>query len=683
MPPGADLGELRRISNKTWAHSADDLGTMLSAPDNTKRLEPPTTPDSPIERLRKPSLNLRIEAYRNNLAQNQLAPSPSSYNRDFPSPVYSTGSASPLNARFPNASQETGFTMSSSDSSPAIGASTSTQSSIHNRSNSYNVLGSTTPTAPQGAPSPRHKASSSGNIPNFSFTFGGKPSIPTRSKVESNPDNRRASQVIYHSGFLNRNVSTAFPMNLGKNWKAYKAEIKGSKLYLFKPPSEKAAAVRDLFATEHGLEVLEEAEGLDGRSAAESEGVNSQQPQEQKRRRLFWGPGRHPEMLLDPEGTAIGGTLEALVYELVFAATFPTDDEQQWKGFGESVLLCLPALIGHDKFEADLIAVIDRYIRYTESEAVQKYRRRRVEWLISTYIEYHHAGGVPLNLEAFVKSFSLEMTTRASFSANAFRLPKPPLATPRTPSERSSLAPKSSFSREAADGTHGGSYADLRIKGTLSRERTITIDTNILAQSLELLFLRLASDASQVAQAQPIIASLGPTGAWPVFTATELRPHWLTHFIVAQIVAPSDGSVSISSTHSRALVISKWTRVADHARLAGNECMWKAILDALTSKPIARLVKMWRKVDTTDRLNVESWIKGESGIKKSAQNPIPWLNLPAAELAREAQGLKVSPTRRDKSVSNTFGVGNVFISAQSYATHAQHHSVRLIHAADV
>ena len=645
MPAKTDLGDLRRVSNKAWAHSADDLGSMLSNPDHVERFEQTRRPEPSGERLRKPSLNLRIEAYRNNLAQSQQQPSPSSFNRDFPSPGPSNGSASPLNIRFPNPTPEGNFMLSTSESTPSIGTSPSAQSSIHNRSNSYNVLGSTATTPLQSSPSPRHKTTNSGNAPNFTFSFAGKMSTPTRTKPEPTAAlDRRASQLISHSGFLNRNASTSFPMNLSKNWKAYKAEIKGSKLYLFKPPSEKAAAVRDLFASEYGMETTEEAEEQESLTTADNSS------QDQRRKRLFWGPGRHPDMLVDSRGVALGGTLDAILYELVFAAIFPTDDEEEWRQFATAVLLCLPVLVSHEKFEADISQVIDRYIRYTDSDAMRNYRRRRMEWLLATYAEYHHGRNIPPNLETFIKSLSLELKLRPSFSETPFKLPSVPVPTPKTPSERSGLATKSSFSRDPSENIHGGgAYADLRHKGTMSRERTMAIDTNVLAQSLELLFLRLAYDASQAVQVQPILSSLGPTGPWAVFSATERRPHWLTHFIVAQIVAESDRSVSVSSTHSRALVISKWARVADHARIAGNECMWKAILDALSSKPVARLEKVWRRVDTADRLNVEAWVKGESSVKQVPQNRIPWLTAPAAELARDVQELKVSLIRSNST----------------------------------
>lgn len=428
-------------------------------------------------------------------------------------------------------------------------------------------------------------------------------------------------------------------MNLGKNWKAYRAEIKGSKLYLFKPPHDKATAVRDLFAIEHGAEAMEETEDQDNSALADT---NSQ---DQRRKRLFWGPGRHPDMLLDSEGAIVSGTFEAMVYELVFAATFVPEDHEGWQQFAGAVLLCLPILSGLERFDADITPVIDRYVRYAESDVVLHYRCQRVQWLVSTYIEYNYGDNVPPTLGSLLKTLSIELNP-SPYSQGVFRLPKAPVPTPKTPSDRPSLVPKSSFSREASENAHGGVYGDLRHKGTISRERTMAIDTTVLAQSLELLFLKLAHDASLLPRVQPLIASLGPTGPWAVFSASEGRPHWLTHFIVAQIVAQSDRSVSVSSTHSRALVISKWTRVADHARLIGNECMWKAILDALTSKPVARLEKVWRRVDTADRLNVEAWIKGENLGKRSPRNQIPWLSSLAAELTRDIQELKVSPNKQ-------------------------------------
>ena len=49
-------------------------------------------------------------------------------------------------------------------------------------------------------------------------------------------------------------------LTLAKGWKPFKLVLKGSKLYFYKPPSDRGAAVKELFPTE--LVVVLEEEGL-------------------------------------------------------------------------------------------------------------------------------------------------------------------------------------------------------------------------------------------------------------------------------------------------------------------------------------------------------------------------------------------------------------------------------------
>lgn len=593
----------------------------------------------PKDSARKPSLNLRIEAYRNNLGQFAQQPSPS-FSRDVPSPAYSA-SSSPMAQRFPTPSHDkTSFGLSTSDSSPVVG-STLASNTAHNRSNSYNVLGST-----QSVPSqdpPRHKQTGSGNMPNFSFPFGGgKTHGAARPKVEIQAaDNRRASQVVYHSGFLNRNGSTSFPLNLNKHWKAYKAEIKGPKLHLYKPPGEKANGVRDLFATEWGAQPVEEAE--EHSPSVQTMSDSSSSRKEGRRKRLFWGPGRHPETIFDEHGVLVAGTVESLVYELVFAASFDTRGGEEWSQFAQVVLLAIPALVGEEKFEADLPAVIDRYIRYAESDVVRQERQQRMEWLLSVYASFYHPQGLSQNLEAFANSCNLRVKLPPIPTSAPFKLPKPPLVSPKRSIERPNLhrGPSSSISSDLVLQSQGSTLADLRHKGNMSREKMMTIDTNVLAQSLDLFLLKEAISSRQAIHARPVISCLEEHGwPWPSFSEKDGRPHWLTHFIVVQIVCRSDGTVTVSSTHSRASALSKWIRIAERARQSGNECVWKAISTALTSKPVARLEKAWRRVDSTDRQAVEGWVKGEKVIRGST-NQIPWLSRASKQLYSDLHQLKI------------------------------------------
>ncbi|KAG8792085.1 rho GTPase-activating protein, partial [Serendipita sp. 399] len=484
VPVRNDALDLRRVTQKAWAHSADDLGAMLNAVEENgpvysagklKKQEPP------IERARKPSLGLRIEAYRNNMINTSQQPGSASIHRDIPSPSTSrsggahSASSSPMNPVFPSSlSQERPhFVLPASDSSPVVGSTPISAGAIHNRSNSHNVLGSPGHGSPHDNLASRHKPNASGNVPTFAFPFGGKGQPVANPKVDiSNAEIRRASQVVLHSGFLNRNVGTSFPLNLNKNWKAFKAEIKGPKLYLYKPPSEKAAGVRDLFATEHGAEVVDEAEHLPHSS---QDGETSSLQPETRRKRLFWGPGRHPEMILESDGSVVGGSLEALTYELVFGAAFESPNgEEAWKDFSRTVLLTLPAIMGEDRFSLDLAAVMDRYLRYAQGDEMLQFRRARIEWLLSRYAGYYHFNGLPEALENLCHSFSIMINCQRPPSPS-FQFP--PIRHPRSPQERPPMSrPSGSYSSDIQDHFQKGAHADLRYKGNMTRERMMAMD---------------------------------------------------------------------------------------------------------------------------------------------------------------------------------------------------------------
>jgi hypothetical protein len=650
MPLRSNSGDLRTLSHKPWAHSADDLGAMLNGTDDKVTSiqldESSLNPEPLVEKGRKPALNLRIEAYRNNLVQNQQQRSPGIIVRDLPSPITVRGGGpqsntpSPMNGRFPTPSHEkTQFTLSTSDSSPVIGSSSMGATTTHNRSNSYNVLGSVTTVE---STAPRHKVTTSASTANFPFSFGTKTNAPVKTKPDAViPENRRMSQVVHHSGFLNRNVGTSFPMNLGKNWKAYKAEIKGSKLYLFKPPSDRAAGVRDLFMTEHGHEPVDGAE-MDSSDSSAYPG-HSPSSQEPRRKRAFWGPGRHPEMVVDSHGVILAGSVESMIYEVVFGATFADNDEEGWKDFCRTTLLVIPATIGSVKFEAEFLSVVDRYLRYGEDNSLER-RRTRMEWLISLFSVYYYPDGLPQDLITFVNTHSLQIFPSSGHSRRSFKLPVPAVRSSNPPSGRpnTSHVPNPSYSSEIPDLSSGGALADLRHRAGMSREKLNTIDTNVLAQSLELFLLKEAIYFGHNVNAQPILASLDSKGrAWAPFADGDAQPFWLSNFIVAQLVARSDGSASVSSTHARAQAITKWIRIGDHARTIGNECVWKATLYALISKPVARLEKAWRRVDVADRHQLENWIRGEKTLRGPPGFQVPWLSGQSRLLHRDLLALKV------------------------------------------
>ncbi|KAJ8507720.1 hypothetical protein ONZ45_g9930 [Pleurotus djamor] len=70
-------------------------------------------------------------------------------------------------------------------------------------------------------------------------------------------DTKRSSQIVYHSGFINRLTETnanffRHPPDLSsdRGWKPFKLELKGSKLYFYKPPGDRAPGIKALFPTQ-------------------------------------------------------------------------------------------------------------------------------------------------------------------------------------------------------------------------------------------------------------------------------------------------------------------------------------------------------------------------------------------------------------------------------------------------
>ncbi|KAF8311573.1 hypothetical protein DL93DRAFT_1393528 [Clavulina sp. PMI_390] len=175
---------------------------------------------------------------------------------------------------------------------------------------------------------------------------------------------KRASQLIHHSSFLNQYDSSATSHahgnivyhNVGreKAWNPRKAVVQGTKLLLYKPPKDRAAEIRELFASEmlpeHFHEREKEREGeqelspimdreeeevsgsggaadgktLAARIAAYREGGagNGSDERSPRPERIFRGHTRHPKLVVDANEHVQSGSMHALLHEVVFATTF-------------------------------------------------------------------------------------------------------------------------------------------------------------------------------------------------------------------------------------------------------------------------------------------------------------------------------------------------------------------------
>ena len=256
---------------------------------------------------------------------------------------------------------------------------------------------------------------------------------------------RRASQIVYYTGFINRLAESSSSHGspfyhhgqshftrgdaLAKGWKAYKLELKGTKLFFYKTPSDRSAGIKELFPTGLVPPSLEDEAGeIDGLGEGKEKdpfsasfvlgsGAGKGKTKEGdaagisgRKKRAFWGRRVHPDLVRDIQsGKLEKGTSEALIHEAVFGATFlprepstpkPSDTPRQqrseeddvfaaWRSFASSVLLSLPNIVGRQVFESELMRCCAYLISGSNEENGEKEKERdRVKWLVKEYLGY-------------------------------------------------------------------------------------------------------------------------------------------------------------------------------------------------------------------------------------------------------------------------------------------------------
>ncbi|KAJ7082181.1 hypothetical protein B0H15DRAFT_952567 [Mycena belliarum] len=218
-------------------------------------------------------------------------------------------------------------------------------------------------------------------------------------------DSKRASQIVYAAGF------------------AFKMEVRGTKLVLHKPPGDCAAAVRELFPQG----VVDDAEDEEAAAtAAQEDGAGQRRDAGSvgRKKRVFWGRGRHPAIGVRGAGAAaLGGvfgveggaslragvekgTVEALVHELVFATVFlhadcaPDEEawrEEAWRDYALAVLPCLPMLARRARVETECIRCAGYLISGAVPEESES-TRKRVAWMAGEHLRLH---GAPADADAW------------------------------------------------------------------------------------------------------------------------------------------------------------------------------------------------------------------------------------------------------------------------------------------
>ncbi|KAG5636991.1 hypothetical protein H0H81_006167 [Sphagnurus paluster] len=763
---GPGSGDLRTISRRGWSKSADDLSQV--SPSHF----------SPIQT----SFQEKVAEYRNRTDSNASAISPSSptspgfLNTRHPFPTSkgngSPSASPPRNATFPPVSISISAPTLDDPDTPRKGS--QSQTHVHTRSHSFTPKQSSKLASPQPRPgSPKRKGSGNSerelefeNTPTttqarssaFPFTFaptGSTKPNPEASSSSSSPHHRpatllappngfqpeldaadlkRSSQIVYHSGFINRlaDVPSHYHSHvaLSKGWKPFKLELKGSKLHFYKPPSDRGAAVKDLFPTDFVPSLIEDEEvaelegGADDHDALvggnrAAKGRDEQPVTQGRKKRAYWGRHTHPDLVMN--GSEIEkGTVESLVHEAVFATTFlarsdftiSLGDEtgdlpererlEEWKDFASAVLLCLPSIVGQGKFEGEFLRCC-AYLVSGANDEDKETERGRAGWLAGQYLKFH---AIPADADAWEEwrketipeisaglipaSPGPVMPMSASTQAMLHRSPlitdSPNTGTfsprpddpPQTVSLLSALDAQDipplsknvsldmrNFEHQSSLRTSGTSnprmpWTALEHEG-LSRDVLLLLDPHLIARSL-ILFHRSVLDqtpenitASFVLGPENLITSESPDSlsSWSLF-GTDDQPHWLTKLLLLQILgadtstgtahqSPSHeqgtspgrksedtrNNAPQSRTHSRSEVISVWARVGELCRLSGDECSWRAIAAALCARPVARLDKVWKRVDRLALSAVESWVyptTGNNDLPVGVKEPkvTPW-----------------------------------------------------------
>ena len=762
------------MSRRAWSKSADDLSN-ISGPERSK---------SPSLAPLDTQLHEKISKYRSNRSDSlnstitPTTPSPHNKQRkvDFPL-VTQNLSSSP-----PNRS-----TLSASGSAPHnLSPLQQTPPHTHTRSHSFTPRLASKLAPPKLAvipPNPSRKVSlSSANDTDLTtpssasrgaFPFGlgssSKPTTPTATpthpthptpptKSHSLPlprstspaplldppriieptdasesgESRRTSQIIHQSGFINR-LGTFNPATinqhgnhagaLSKGWKPFKLVLKGTKLYFYKPPNDRAGAVKELFPTE--LVAAFEDSGLSADSGDEAPEVPSLRGgRDERKKRAYWGRRTHPELVQaeSDEKEILRGTLPALIHEAVFGTTFASPDDEdllsstrdiKWRYFASAILLGLPSIVGQGTFETEFLRCSD-YLISGAPDNRKKEQEEKVMMLADEYLRFHeHPADVeawekwreetiprfPRRVERRVVPGSQTSGIPSSSSTHAVFAPTPTLGEPVSPSlgtfsprpdqphpVASLLGALEPTRVVASPSTKSGVHQNqpkLTVWGALDRdgftkEVLIRMDPHLIASSLNV-FNRGLWERTPENVSPTYFYGLEGEDADLVdelraFFGTEAHPHWLTKTVLLQIfgqdtpiTSPGDGKSS-SKPHSRGDTITAWIRIGELSRQLGDECSWMAICAALFSRPVARLDRAWKRLEPMVLTIAESWVyPGPEGGPATAGEPqqTPWGGVAKEKLRECFEQVKESESGQSWTVKPLFEAREVWEGLKS------------------
>lgn len=434
---------------------------------------------------------------------------------------------------------------------------------------------------------------------------------------------------------------TKSEVDLQKGWKPYRVVLKGSKLYLHKLPGDLTNTAKQLFPT---TIIAPISTLMDLPTVTKI--------LDKKPKRAYWGTGasHHPDLIVGEKGkekeTSVkGGTLEALLHELIFASSFLVEDGEDKSSYNEflkTLLLIWPFLPFSTSQSA---SELDRFSGLAVRTALESINRdpecsinqstkaliKRLEKILETICSNYpedlktstgNASDWKSALGEVVKqleNLSVEESSRASLlleKSFAQLIPSQSIPPTEWTSSRPTYSRAGSSSSASSSPSkprkHTTNTLDQELPPSMTASSFLNYDSINFAAQINLFHLdRLNSISGQTSTtsrhilrtASTILQGSKQNPITSLFSFSPSRPHFLSRMVLETIfdysnmLPPNHNFTSISGIEMRALVISKWIKIGTESRSRGDVSSWMAIAFALCCRAIARLEETWRIIE--------------------------------------------------------------------------------------
>lgn len=329
------------------------------------------------------------------------------------------------------------------------------------------------------------------------------------------------------------------------------------------------------------------------RESAQSLLETHQEAVTERKVRAFWGTSSHPDLVIRPSAGAVlgmravcGGTLDALVHELVFGTMAHGD----YKAYLAAFLLTYLEFAKVDDVVRELIRCAE--ILFKEDPVTAESRLKTIvhTWC-SEYAFDTAEDNVPSKLEPIIHSIFVEKEDEAT----AFRQT---LITNNTSTPRLDQV-DTEPSRDPPE------LANLLITG-LTPALLLRLRPDVISQQLQHFHLRRYKEWHISTRAFLDHATIQDASTLRLFLFTHQTPHFVTVLVMHHVLIACQHPAMAGR---RSLVLQQWIYIAKESYRIGDMCSWMAIVLALCSPPIVRLKESWRGIldKSAVDLVIEKW----------------------------------------------------------------------------